>query len=124
MTDGLLGADARRVALVAIDANARYIETSYLDAFDQQEGLGRVTNWLYLTGRLPALQAVWRAFGEEVTYEPGGAMVDHSEFAYVIDPTGHTREILNTDPGPATSATQSSFTVTLAAALKRTLGRS
>ena len=123
MTDGLLGADARRVALVAIDANPRYIETSYLDAFDQQEGLGRVTNWLYLTAPLPALEAVWRAFGEEVAYEPGGAMVDHSEFAYVIDPAGHTREILNTDPGPATNATQSSFTVTLAAALKRTLGR-
>lgn len=123
MTNGLLGADARRVALVAIDANPRYIEASYLNAFDQQEGLEQVSNWLYLTGRLPELQAVWRAFGEEVSYEPGGAMVDHSEFAYVIDPAGHTREILNTDPGPATSATQSSFTVTLAAALKRTLGR-
>jgi cytochrome oxidase Cu insertion factor (SCO1/SenC/PrrC family) len=123
MTDGLLGADARRVALVAIDANPRYTETSYLDAFDQQEGLGRVTNWLYLTAGLPALQAVWRAYGEEVADEPGGAMVDHSEFAYVIDPAGHTREILNTDPGPATDATRSSFTVALAAALKRTLGR-
>jgi cytochrome oxidase Cu insertion factor (SCO1/SenC/PrrC family) len=123
MTNGVLGADARRVALVAIDANPRYIQTGYLDAFDQQEGLGRVNNWLYLTGRLTQLQAVWRAFGEEVNYEPGGAMVDHSEFAYVIDPAGHTREILNTDPGPATNATQSSFTVTLANALRRTLGR-
>ena len=123
MTNGILGADARRVALVAIDANPRYIEASYLNAFDQQEGLGQVSNWLYLTGHLPQLQAVWRAFGEEVSYEPGGAMVDHSEFAYVIDPAGHTREILNTDPGPATDATQSSFSVTLASALKRTLGR-
>ena len=68
----------------------------------------------------PELQAVWRAFGEEVSYEPGGAMVDHSEFAY-SSTRGHTREILNTDPGPATSATQSSFTVTLADALKSAL---
>jgi cytochrome oxidase Cu insertion factor (SCO1/SenC/PrrC family) len=124
MADRILGADAGRVALVAIDANPRYIEASYLDAFDQQEGLGRVTNWLYLTGRLPELQAVWRAFGEEVDYEPAGAMIDHSEFAYVIDPAGNTREILNTDPGPATAATQSSFAVTLAGALKRALGHS
>jgi protein SCO1/2 len=123
MTDGVLGADAGRVALVAIDANPRYIQTGYLAAFDQQEGLQRIGNWHYLTGRLPQLQAVWRSFGEEVNYEPGGAMVDHSEFAYVIDPAGHTREVLNTDPGPATRATQSSFTVTLANALKRTLGR-
>jgi cytochrome oxidase Cu insertion factor (SCO1/SenC/PrrC family) len=123
MTDALLGADARRVALVAINANPRYLEASDLNAFDQREGLGQVSNWLYLTGRLPQLQAVWRAFGEEVSYEPGGAMVDHSEFSYVIDPVGHTREILNTHPGPATDATQSSFAVTLAGALKRTLGR-
>jgi cytochrome oxidase Cu insertion factor (SCO1/SenC/PrrC family) len=122
MTNGILGADARRVALVAIDANPRYVEAGYLQAFDQQEGLGQVSNWLYLTGHLPQLQAVWRAFGEEVSSEPGGAMVDHSEFAYVIDPAGHTREILNTDPGPATNATQSSFTVTLAGALRRALG--
>jgi cytochrome oxidase Cu insertion factor (SCO1/SenC/PrrC family) len=123
MADGLLGADARRVALVAIDANPRYIQAVYLSAFDQQEGLGQVSNWVYLTGRLPQLQAVWRSYGEEVNYEPGGAMVDHSEFAYVIDPAGRTREILNTDPGPATNATQSSFSVTLAGALKRALGR-
>ncbi len=123
MADSVLGADARRVALVAIDVNPRYIGIGYLDAFDRQEGLVRVNNWVYLTGRLPQLQAVWRAFGEEVAYEPGGAMVDHGEFAYVIDPAGHTREILNADPGPATSATRSSFTVTLANALKRVLGQ-
>jgi cytochrome oxidase Cu insertion factor (SCO1/SenC/PrrC family) len=123
MTDSVLGSDAGRVVLVAINANPRYLGTGYLDAFDQQEGLEQVKNWLYLTGRLPQLQAVWRAFGEEVAYEPGGAMVDHSEVAYVIDPTGHTREVLNTDPGPATNATQSSFSVTLANALKGTLDR-
>ncbi len=51
-------------------------------------------------------------------------MIDHSEIAYVIDATGHTRDVLNTDPGPASQATQSSFAVTLADALKRTLGSS
>jgi cytochrome oxidase Cu insertion factor (SCO1/SenC/PrrC family) len=124
MTSGMLGADARRVALVAIDANPRYIDASYLNAFDQKEGLEQVSNWLYLTGRLPQLQAVWRAFGEDVSSESAGTMVDHRESAYVIDPAGHTREILNADPGPATDATQSSFTFTLTQALKRALGPS
>jgi cytochrome oxidase Cu insertion factor (SCO1/SenC/PrrC family) len=123
MTNGLLGGDARRVALVAINANPRYIEAGYLNAFDQREGLGQVSNWLYLTGDRPQLQAVWRAFGEKVSSKPGGPTVDHSGLAYVIDPAGHTREILNSGPGPATDATRSSFSVTLAAALKRTLGR-
>ncbi len=124
MTNSVLGGDARNVELVAVDANPRYLGLSYLNAFDQQEGLDRVPNWLYLTGTLPQLQGVWRSFGAEVASEPGGAMIDHSEFAYVIDPTGHSRFVLNTDPGPATSATKSSFTVNLAHALEHALGRS
>ena len=58
--DSYLGAAARRVDLVAIDANPRFIAPDYLAAFDKQEGLQRIANWLYLTGTLPQLQQVWR----------------------------------------------------------------
>jgi cytochrome oxidase Cu insertion factor (SCO1/SenC/PrrC family) len=119
--DNLLGADAGRVELLAIDASPRYDETAYLVAFDQQEGLAHLPNWLYLTGPLSELERVWSAFGVQVSYEPGGAMIAHSDVAYVIDATGHTREVLDFDPGPATEATRSSFAVTLANALKRAL---
>jgi len=117
----LLGSAAGKVELIAIDANPRYTSRAYLTAFDQQEGLQSVPNWDYLTGPLPALQHVWAAFAIEVAYEPGGAMIDHSEVAYVIDPTGRTREVLNTDPGPATGATDSAFAQVLAAGLKSAL---
>ncbi len=40
-------------------------------------------------------------------------MVDHSEFAMVIDGTGHIRTVLSTDPGPSTQALQSSFAALL-----------
>ena len=53
IADELLGDDAGRVELVAVDANPRYITPDYLAAFDQQEGLDHVPNWLYLTGSLP-----------------------------------------------------------------------
>jgi cytochrome oxidase Cu insertion factor (SCO1/SenC/PrrC family) len=119
--DGVLGADARRVYLVAVDANPRYIGTDYLNAFDRQEGLQDTPNWLYLTGTLPQLQHAWRALGAIVQYLPGGAMIDHSEFAYVIDPSGHVRYDVDTDPGPATGATESSFAVTLAGTLRDVL---
>ena len=46
-------------------------------------------------------------------------MVAHSESADVIDANGSIRYILDTDPGPATDASKSSFAVTLAEALKR-----
>jgi cytochrome oxidase Cu insertion factor (SCO1/SenC/PrrC family) len=101
-TDAVLGAESRRVDLVAVCANPRYIATEYLVAFDRQEGLDRVANWLFLTGSL----------------------VDHSEFAYVIDPSGRVRYDLDTDPGPATEATESSVSVSLAAILKKVLNGS
>ena len=117
--DGLLGADADRVELVAIEGNPRFIAPDYLQAFDHQEELTGMPNWLYLTGSsVSDLQQVWQAYGMGVSYLPGGAMIDHSEFAVVIDASGHLRYLLNTDPGPASEATRSSFSVTLANTIK------
>ena len=117
----MLGADSQQVELIAIDANPRYTGRAYLTAFDQQEGLENVPNWEYLTGSLPALEHVWASFAVEVAYESGGAMIDHSDVVYIIDPTGHTREVLNSDPGPATGATGSAFAQTLARAAEERL---
>jgi cytochrome oxidase Cu insertion factor (SCO1/SenC/PrrC family) len=117
----LVGGDARDVELVAIDANPRYISPEYLAVFSRQENLQDVPNWRYLTGSLPQLQAVWKAFGVDVEYSPGGAMIGHSEIAFVIDATGRTRFVLSTDPGPTTGATSSSFSVTLAHTLRTVL---
>ena len=119
--DGYLGGDARRVEMVAINANPRYVTPDYLVAFDQQEGLERVPNWLYLTGSLAQLRQVWKSYGEEVAYLPAGAMIMHGEYAWVIDSSGRTRDILDTDPGPATSATKSSFSVMLAGTIESVL---
>jgi len=51
------------------------------------------------------------------------AMVSHSEYAYVIDATGRTRDVLDTDPGPATEATKASFAVMLADTIKTVLAK-
>ncbi|MGA8015180.1 MAG: SCO family protein [Candidatus Dormiibacterota bacterium] len=120
-TDQLLGADARGVDFIGVDANPLDTSAAYLDAFDRQEHLDSIANWLYLTGSLPQLQAVWNAYGIEVDYSPGGAMIAHSEYAYVIDAAGHSRYALSTDPGPGTEATSSSFTNALAGLIKSAL---
>jgi cytochrome oxidase Cu insertion factor (SCO1/SenC/PrrC family) len=119
--DSMLGPARRRTELVAVDINPRYTSPAYLLAFDHQENLDNVPNWLYLTGSLPQLVHIWASFGVQVAYEPGGAMIGHSDIAYVIDPRGFTRFILDADPGPATEATKSSFSVTLAKALDSAL---
>ncbi len=117
----LLGSADRHVELVAVDANPRYISRGYTAAFTHQELLDTVANWRYLTGSLPDLQRLWRAFGVQVDYAPGGSMIAHSDIAYVIDPTGHTRDVIDADPGPGTPATMSSFAAVLAHALRHVL---
>ena len=109
----MLGAQAKHVELVAVVANPTYRSTAITRAFDRQEGLTTVPNWLYLTGSLSQLGAVWRHYGVTVQDLPAGAMAAHNDLAVVIDPAGHIRQEVDADPGPATSGTQSSFSVLL-----------
>jgi cytochrome oxidase Cu insertion factor (SCO1/SenC/PrrC family) len=117
----LLGSDRAKVELVAIDANPRYTQTEFLDAFDQQENLSAVPNWRYLSGNLSQLQAVWTAYGVTVSYETGGGMVDHNDVAFVIDPQGRVRYTLSTDPGSGSGASRSSFAQTIAGLIRHTI---
>ena len=120
----LLGAASRKVELVAIVANPVYHQVADIQAFDRQEYLGQVPNWLYLTGSVPQLRRVWKEYGIAAEVLPAGSMVGHPDVAYVIDQAGRVREELNTDPGPGTTATKSSFAVLLADAARQALGSS
>ena len=81
-------------------------------------------NWLYLTGSLSQLSAVWRHYGVTVQNLPAGAMSAHNDLAVVIDPSGQIREEMAADPGPGTSSTKSSFSVLLSQYARQALGRS
>jgi cytochrome oxidase Cu insertion factor (SCO1/SenC/PrrC family) len=109
----LLGAADKHVELVAVVANPTYRSVAFTQAFDREEGLNSVPNWLYLTGSLSQLGQVWRQYGITVENLPAGAMSAHNDLAVVIDRTGHIREELGADPGPGTASTQSSFSVLL-----------
>jgi cytochrome oxidase Cu insertion factor (SCO1/SenC/PrrC family) len=109
----LLGSADKDVELVAIVANPTYRSAAFTQAFDREDGLNTVPNWLYLTGSLSQLSRVWQQYGVEVENLPAGAMAAHSELAVVIDRNGNIREETDADPGPATTATQSSFSVLL-----------
>ena len=117
----LLGADSAKVELVAIVANPIYHQVADVQAFDRQENLDQVPNWLYLTGSLPQLQQAWENYGIAADILPAGSMIGHTEVAYVIDQAGHVREEIPTDPGPGTTATASSFAALLADAARQTL---
>ena len=121
----LLSADTQRVELVAINYNPLDTQVSYIQAFDRQEGLTGVPNWLYLTGTTAQLQPVWRQYAiSPPEILPAGSMVGHGDYAFVIDQAGHMRQELDFDPGPGTQATQSSFAAQLTDAAQQLLGHS
>ena len=99
-TDQRLGSQAHQVDFIAVVANPIYRSVSFTNQFDSQEGLTRVSNWYYLTGSLPALQHVWNSYGILVDTVANGAMIAHSDLAFVIDSQGQERDALIDDPGP------------------------
>jgi cytochrome oxidase Cu insertion factor (SCO1/SenC/PrrC family) len=119
--DLLLGGRASDTELVAVVANPAYRSTAYTQAFTRQERLDTVPNWLFLTGSLSQLQAVWNRFGIEVADLPAGAMAAHSDSAFVISPEGVIQTEIDADPGPGTSATMSSFAGLMASSVLRSL---
>jgi len=114
VTDQLLGTEAADVDLVAVVDNPLYNAPALTVAFDKQEGLGHLANWIFLTGPLSELETVWSDYGEQSWVTPGGAMIAHNDVVYIIDGRGRTREILDSDPGAGTDAGQSSFSALLA----------
>jgi cytochrome oxidase Cu insertion factor (SCO1/SenC/PrrC family) len=119
--DQMLGAKSHGVELVAIVANPLYRSVAYTRAFDTQERLATMPNWLFLTGTLPQLQQTWKNYAIAAEIAPAGGMILHNDVAYVIDANGRTRTELNLDPGPGTASTKSSFAVELSAAAEHVM---
>jgi len=117
--DQMLGSTARDVELVAIVANPLYHSVGYTQAFDRQENLTTLPNWLYLTGSVAQLQEAWKDYSVTAQILPAGGMTAHSDVAFVIDRAGHTRTELDFDPGPGTATTVSSFAAELTSAARQ-----
>jgi cytochrome oxidase Cu insertion factor (SCO1/SenC/PrrC family) len=120
----MLGAKAGNTELVAVVANPTYTSTAYTRAFTNQENLGQVPNWLFLTGSLSQLADVWHHYGIEVEDLPAGAMAAHNDLAFVISANGTVRQEISDDPGPGTAATKSSFAGLLADSVLQTMSHS
>ena len=124
VADQMLGAKAANVEIVAIAANPLYYRAGYLRAFDRQERLTGVPNWLYLTGSLSQLRKVWAGYGIAVQVLPGGQMIGHNDLVFAIDAAGHIRTEINSDPGAGTASSKSSFAVAFTQAAEQALTRS
>jgi len=123
LADQMLGARESKVAMVAIVANPVYRASAFTQAFDRQEGLVGVHNWYFLTGSLAQLRRAWTAYGISAQVLPGGSMVAHPDVAFVIDPAGRERAILDSDPGAGDRAMSSSYASLLSGEIEQALDR-
>ena len=120
-TDMQLGPAGRNVDFIAIVANPIYRSISFTKAFDSQESMNRLPNWYFLTGSLSQLQRVWNSYGVLVSTVGAGAMIAHSDLAFIIDGHGHERDALIDDPGP-TQTFASSFSSLLLSRINQVVG--
>ena len=80
--------DARRgrtrVQLLGIDANPK--ATSLEDVLSYSQLHGMLHAWHFLTGSLPQLERVWKAYSVEAAIQAG--QIAHTPALFVIDPQG------------------------------------
>ena len=88
----LLGAAGSQVQLLGVVANPTKTQDRWARAYSQAHGMMHA--WHFLTGRLPHLRRVWRAYGIEARIVHG--QVDHTPAVYVIDPRGRVSRLYMT----------------------------
>jgi cytochrome oxidase Cu insertion factor (SCO1/SenC/PrrC family)/thiol-disulfide isomerase/thioredoxin len=80
----MLGPAASRVQLLGIDANPTATQVKDVRSYSELHGM--VHAWHFLTGTLPALKQVWKAYKIDVAIEQG--QIDHTPALFVIGPDG------------------------------------
>lgn len=80
----LLGPSASRVELVGVGANPKATGIKWVRAYSQAHRM--LHKWRFLTGTLPELKRVWRAYGVAAAVVNGS--IDHTPATYVIDSRG------------------------------------
>jgi cytochrome oxidase Cu insertion factor (SCO1/SenC/PrrC family) len=88
----LLGPAASQVELVGIGANPEATQVKWVRDYSRAHGM--LHKWRFLTGSLPELRRVWRAYGIEAAVVKG--TIDHTPATYVIDPHGRESRLFLT----------------------------
>jgi len=115
LAQALTPSERARVRFVAVAANPDHESVLDLRHFIRENGLGSFANFEYVTGRLAAVQAVWRAYGVTVTIHPGDTMSIHSDVVDIIDPQGNVRVVVPDDPVGGGAGTASTVVALLTA---------
>src|ERR1700761_7480542 len=85
----LLGSAGKSVQLLGVDANPTAVKTADVLAYSRAHGM--TNEWDFLTGPVPQLKAVWKAYDIAVQIADGD--IDHTPALYVIDAQGKLQKV-------------------------------
>ena len=88
----LLGPAGKQVQLLGIDANPKATRVSDVRAYSVAHNM--MTSWHFLTGTLPQLEQVWKAY--HVYVQAIKDNIDHEPAIYLITPDGREQSIFLT----------------------------
>ncbi|MGC8626434.1 MAG: redoxin domain-containing protein [Acidimicrobiales bacterium] len=88
-----LGAAAKRVVFLSVNVNPFYPQVRYVRQWSDQHGLGEVRNWVFTTGPVGALKAVWRRYGIYVGLDYKDRTVVHGTQLFFVSPSGRVAAI-------------------------------
>ena len=101
-----LPADAK-IDIVAVAANPLHQTLANVRHFIKIHELGTVPNFYFVTGPKAKTSPVWHSYGISVTNEPGTIMSIHSDYMFIIKPSGRLRFIIPDDPLASVAGQQS-----------------
>jgi cytochrome oxidase Cu insertion factor (SCO1/SenC/PrrC family) len=87
-----------RLDIVAVAADPYHETLANVNHFIAIHALSRVKDFYFVTGKLPAVRAVWNAYGIGVTMTPTAKMSIHSDYMFIVSPEGRLRWIIPDDP--------------------------
>jgi protein SCO1/2 len=86
-----LGGEAQYVEFLTVNTDPLALAQSAQTPALTDTGLGALPNWRMLTGPLPTLDTVWKAYGVSISVDQKTDLEAHNEVLYFIDPSGHLR---------------------------------
>jgi cytochrome oxidase Cu insertion factor (SCO1/SenC/PrrC family) len=84
--------------IVVVAANPLHQTLANVRHFIKIHDLEGMKNFYFVTGKTPATRKVWNEYGISVINEPGDLMSIHSDYMFIIKPSGRLRWIIPDDP--------------------------
>ena len=94
--------------IVIVAANPLHQTLANVRHFIKIHDLSSVPNLYFVTGPVAKTKKVWARYGISVSNEPGDIMSIHSDYMFIIKPSGRLRFIIPDDPLPGSAGQESS----------------